>query len=452
MEAVTRDHVWRTRLRNARIATCAGAGQSDEAKLDVRERSSLVMEQGRITYLGPDSDCPRPPQSYNEDVDVGGRLITPGLVDPHTHLVFAGTRSNDFRAKMEGVDYRTIAQRGGGIMATVHATRAASDAQLQQLVFARLKTLAEGGVTSVEVKSGYGLTLGQELRSLSIAQRANHCGEENPLNPKFIGPHSYPHVTTTLLGAHAVPPEYAQDRAGYVELVANEMVPQARRMELKHGERVFEVQRADACDVYLDENAFTLDEARLILTRAKHEGLHVKAHVGQFADLGGAQLVAELGGLSCDHLEQVSDEGLVAMARAGTRAVLLPVAWRTLKQRAPDAMRMRALGVHVAIGTDANPGTSPCLDLLVALGLAVRDAGLPPSAALLSVTREAALACGLKAAGRLQVGAEADVCLWDHDDPSVFGYALGGLRPAWVARGGFRLAGSLQNLQAPVFS
>ena len=137
MEALSRDHVWRTRLRNARIATCAGQGESDEAKLDVRERCSLVIENGRITYLGPDAECPRPPQPYNEDVDLGGRLITPGLVDPHTHLVFAGTRSNDFRAKMEGVDYRTIAQRGGGIMASVHATRAAPDAQLQQLVLAR---------------------------------------------------------------------------------------------------------------------------------------------------------------------------------------------------------------------------------------------------------------------------------------------------------------------------
>ncbi len=452
MEALSRDHVWRTRLRNARIATCAGQGESDEAKLDVRERASLVIENGRITYLGPDAECPRPPQPYNEDVDLGGRLITPGLVDPHTHLVFAGTRSNDFRAKMEGVDYRTIAQRGGGIMASVHATRAAPDAQLQQLVLARLKTLAEGGVTTVEVKSGYGLTVQHELRSLSIAQRANHIHSDHPLHPKFLGPHAYPHVTTTLLGAHAVPPEYAQDRSGYVELVANEMVPQARRVEFKHGERVFEEQNAEACDVYLDENAFTLDEARLILTRAKQEGLHVKAHVGQFADLGGAQLIAELGGLSCDHLEQVSDEGLLAMARAGTRAVLLPVAWRTLKQRAPDAMRMRALGVRIAIGTDANPGTSPCLDLLVALGLAVRDAGLPPSAALLSVTREAALACGVKDAGKLMLGAVADLCVWDHDDPAVFGYALGGLRPAWVARGGLRLAGSLQGLQAPVFS
>lgn len=440
----------RIRLRNARIATCAGVGESDEAKLDVRERASLVIENSRITYLGPDADSPS--LKYAEDIDVGGRLITPGLVDPHTHLVFAGTRSNDFRAKMEGVDYRTIAQRGGGIMASVHATRAASDEALTQLVQSRLFELAQGGVTTVEVKSGYGLTLEHELRSLRIARIAGLSMRDNAQSrshPKLAGD-AMPNITTTLLGAHAVPPEYAHDRAGYIALVANEMIP-GIKVNALFGRDVLP-HLADACDIYLDENAFTLDEARLILTRAKHEGLHVKAHVGQFADLGGAQLVAELGGLSCDHLEQVSDEGLLAMARAGTRAVLLPVAWRTLKQRAPDAMRMRALGVNIAIGTDANPGTSPCLDLLVALGLAVRDAGLPPSAALLSVTREAALACGLKTAGRLQVGAEADVCLWDHDDPSVFGYVLGGLRPAWVARGGMRLAGSLQNLQAPVFS
>ena len=199
MEAVTRDHVWRTRLRNARIATCAGVGERDEAKLDVRERSSLVIEKGRVTYLGPDSDCPRPSQSYNEDVDVGGRLITPGLVDPHTHLVFAGTRSNDFRAKMEGVDYRTIAQRGGGIMASVHATRAASDVALMQLVQSRLFELGQGGVTTVEVKSGYGLTVDHELRSLRIALDATHMHRPNEQSRKDdrLAGDAMPRVTTT---------------------------------------------------------------------------------------------------------------------------------------------------------------------------------------------------------------------------------------------------------------
>ncbi|GAB4201574.1 MAG: imidazolonepropionase [Sandaracinaceae bacterium] len=443
MERAAPPRPFRTRLRRARLATCAGHGESDEARLDLRERASIVIEGRTLVYLGPDADCPSGP--FDREHDLEGRLVTPGLVDPHTHLVFAGSRSAEFRQKMEGVDYRTIAKSGGGIGASVRATREADDDTLERSLWARMAVLAQRGVTLVEVKSGYGLTVEHELRLLRLAREASGLHVETRASrehPKLAG-RLLPRTTTTLLGAHAVPPEHAHDRAGYVSLVAGEMVRRAaerRRLGLR------EIPLADACDVYLDENAFSVDEARTVLEAARRVGLRVRAHVGQFADVGGAELVAELGGLSCDHLEHVSDEGLRAMAAAGTRAVLLPVAWRTLRQKAPDAARMRAFGVRVAVGTDANPGTSACLDPLVAVSLAVRDAGLPPSSALLAVTREAAAACGAHDAGRLQVGGRADLCVWDHDDPGVIGYVLGGLEPACVLSGGAFCAGRLDEL------
>ena len=440
---------FRLLLRNARIATCAGEASNDEGRLDVREHAALLVEGRTIAWLGPDADAPR--TEINREVDLGGRLITPGLVDPHTHLVFAGSRSGEFQKKMAGVDYRTIAKEGGGIGASMRATREASDDTLSRTLWARLATLAAHGVTLVEVKSGYGLSVEHELRVLRLARQASGLHVETRQSrehPKLAG-RFLPRTTTTLLGAHAIPPEFAHDREGYVALVAGEMIARA---SAPHRVGLFDGPLADACDVYLDDNAFTVGEARVILEAARRAGLRIRAHVGQFADVGGAELVAELGGLSCDHLEQVSDEGLRAMAASGTRAVLLPVAWRTLKQRAPDAARMRAHGVRVAVGTDANPGTSACLDPLVAVGLAVRDAGLSPAAALLAVTREAAAACGATDAGRLVVGGPADLCVWDHEDPAVLGYVVGGLSPACVLSEGLSLSGRLDELGAPVFS
>lgn len=423
------------RLTSARIATCAGRGEDDAARMGLVDDGVLVIDEGRVVFLGASADAP-PPEG-ERSLDLGGRLVTPGLVDPHTHLVFAGSRSGEFQKKMAGVDYRTIAREGGGIGASMRATRAASDDALRLGLEARLRVLAAHGVTLVEVKSGYGLSLEHELRLLRLAREAR-ARSGSPA----------PRVTTTLLGAHAIPPEFREDRGAYVALVAERMVPEAASPDPRRGARAL----ADACDVYLDEGAFSLAEARTILEAARRAGLAIRAHVGQFADLGGAELVASLGGLSCDHLEHVSDAGLQAMARAGTRAVLLPGAWRTLRQAPPDAARMAALGVRIAVGTDANPGTSPSLDPLLAAGLAVRDAGLAPSAALLALTREAARAVGAPDAGRLVAGGRADLAIWDHDDPAVFGYALGGLRPSAVLSAGEALAGSLEALGAPCFT
>lgn len=400
-------------IRGARVARCDGEGDA-WARLAVLDDASVAVDaSGLVTFVGRTADAPEAGGS-TELVYARGALLTPGLVDPHTHLVFAGRRSGEFEQKMRGADYRAIAQAGGGITFTVARTRAADDATLRASMRRRLDILLAGGVTSVEVKSGYGLTVADELRSLRMA------ADEAPEAGGAVRPRTVP----TLLGAHAVPPELREDRARYVALVIDEMIPAAARDGL-----------ARAVDVYLDEGAFTLEESRAILAAAVRHGLGVKAHVGQFRDLGGAELVASLGGLSCDHLEAVSDAGLDAMASAGTRAVLLPGAWRTLRQSAPDAARMRAHGVHVAVGTDANPGTSPCLDLTLCAALAVRDAGLDPGEALLAITREAARALALRDAGRIAVGARADLALWDHDDPAMFAYVLGAHRPSrvWVA-------------------
>jgi imidazolonepropionase len=267
------------------------------------------------------------------------------------------------------------------------------------------------GVTSIEIKSGYGLTVEDELRILGVARR--------------VGREAGVRVSATLLGAHAVPAERKDDRAGYVRDVCEQMIPRAAAARL-----------ADAVDVYCDENAFTLDETRAVLDAAVGAGLAVRAHVGQFRDLGGADLVASRGGLSCDHLEDVGDAGLAAMARAGTVAVLLPGAWRTLRQTPPDAARMRAAGVRVAIGTDCNPGTSPCTDLPLCVALAVRDAGVTLDEAILGVTAVAARAAGLRDVGVIAPGAHADLAVYPFGDPRALAYALGDVRATAVLVGG----------------
>jgi len=399
-------------IRHARVVTCAGPGPGARARLGIIDDGAIGILGGRIAWVGPDHDRPR---DAEEECDVRGRIVLPGLVDPHTHLVFGGSRVDELARKMAGEDYRTIAASGGGIASTVRATRAASDAQLFASARTRALAMRSCGTTTVEVKSGYGLRLEDELRLLETARRLDDDGIVN--------------TRRTLLGAHAIPPELRDDRAGYLAEVTDAMVPAAAAAGLAH-----------ACDVYLDEGAFSLEEARRVLVAARAHGLGVKAHIGQFADLGGAQLLAELGGLSGDHLEAISDEGLRAMAQAGVRAVLLPGAWTTLRQAAPDARRMRALGVSVAVGTDCNPGTSPTTDLPLCAALAVRDAGLTMEEAVLAVTVEAARALGAPDVGQVAVGMRADLVCYDHDDPRVLAYALGGLRARFVWLAGRRVA------------
>ncbi|MFK7987838.1 MAG: imidazolonepropionase [Sandaracinaceae bacterium] len=399
-------HTFDLMIDNARVVTCDGPDTTPLERLGVLDRASVGVRGDRIAYLGPPVGEPAARR-----IDAGGRVLLPGLVDPHTHLVFAGSRVDEMARRMAGEDYRAIAAAGGGIKATVRASRTASDEELYQRARARALALRSRGVTSVEVKSGYGLTVEDELRHLGVARRLEREGVV--------------HVTTSLLGAHAIPPEYTDDRPAYVRLVAERMVPEAAAKGL-----------ADACDVYLDDGAFTADEAETVLGAAKTAGLAVRAHVGQFADLGGAERLAALGGLSADHLEHVSDAGLRAMAAAGVTAVLLPGAWRTLRQEAPDAARMRAFGVRIAVGTDLNPGTSASPDLPLAAALAVRDAGLTLEEAVLSITVDAARAAGFDDVGRIAVGLRADLAIFDEEDPRALPYSLGGPLPSTTILGG----------------
>ncbi|MEM9192192.1 MAG: imidazolonepropionase, partial [Myxococcota bacterium] len=325
----------------------------------------------------------------------------------HTHLVFAGSRVDEFARRMAGEDYRAIAATGGGIGSTVRATRAASDETLFEHARRRALRLRRGGATTIEVKSGYGLTVEDELRLLRVARQLEDEGIVR--------------VSPTFLGAHLVPEKFRDRRSEYVDLVAGPML-----------EQVVEEQLATSIDVYLDDGAFTRDEAARILHAGQGEGLMVRAHVGQFQDLGGAELVAELGGVSADHLEVVSDEGAAALAAAETVGVLLPGAWSTLRQTPPDVERLRRHGVRLAVGSDCNPGTSPMADLSLAAALAVRNAGLTIEEAILGMTRWAAKALGREDIGRIDVGARADLILLESDDPRTLGYALGASEPALV--------------------
>ena len=365
------------------------------------ESGAVGIENGCIVHLGAAN------VEATEVRDVAG-CILPGLVDPHTHLVFAGSRVDEFARRMAGEDYRAIAASGGGIAATVRATRAASEEALYEAAARRARALRAGGVTTIEVKSGYGLTTEHELRLLRVARRLQ---AENVVR-----------VTTSFLGAHAVPPD--TDRERYLDEVLQEQLP-----------AVAEEGLADTCDVYCDQGAFSLAETRQVLERAVGLGLRVRAHVGQFADLGGSGLLAELSALSADHLEWVSESDLAAMAAAGVVAVLLPGAWRTLRQTPPNAARMRAYGVTMAVGTDLNPGTSPTADLALCASLAVRDAGLTLEEALLGITQRAAMAAGVEG-GMLRIGAPADLAVFPCEDPRTLAYAIGGSQASAVYIGG----------------
>lgn len=375
-----------------RIVSCVPTADSPLGIVD----GMMAVSRGRVTYVGPKVSMPA-----EEVLKVDG-LVLPGLVDCHTHLVFAGRRVDEARAKFAGEDYRAISGKGGGINSTVAATRQATDETLLNLASRRLTALAAGGVTTVEAKSGYGLSVEHELRLIEISSKAaEHTGLT---------------VAPTYLGAHAVPS--GVPREDYLEEVLEKQIPEVARQGL-----------ANTCDVYCDEGAFSVEEARAILLRAKAHGMRLRAHLGQFVDLGGVEMAAELGAVSADHLEAVSDEGIAAMARAKMTAVLLPGAWRTLRQEAPNGRRFRAAGVKVAVATDFNPGTSPCVDLWLCAALAVRDAHLTMEEAILGVTAHGADVLGLSDRGRLRVGSRADFGIYDAGDPLELVYQLGGVRP-----------------------
>lgn len=349
----------------------------------------------RITYVGTDSVM------ADQVWSAGGRWVTPGLIDCHTHLVFAGSRSSEFARRLAGDSYADIAAAGGGIMSTVRATRRASDEELLDSAVRRLRWLVATGATTVEVKSGYGLDLDTEMRMLRIGRR---LGRLAPVE-----------VVTTLLGAHTVPAEHRADRDAYVALVCEEMIPAAVAAGL-----------ADAVDVFSETVGFTPAETERVLGAAAAAGLPIKAHTGQLSDDGSAELAARMGAMSLDHLEYVGPAAIGAMAESGTVAVLLPGASYMLgEEQRPPVAELRAAGVPLALSTDLNPGTSPVGSLPLICSLAAHRFGMTPAECVAGVTVNAAAALGLDDRGTIEPDRRADLAVWDIDEPGDLAYWVG---------------------------
>jgi imidazolonepropionase len=356
----------------------------------------VAVNQNRISWVGPRSQWN---EKAREEHDVRGAWVTPGLIDCHTHLVYAGNRANEFELRLKGATYEEIARAGGGIASTVRATRAASEDQLFETASKRLQRWRAEGATVIEVKSGYGLDRDTELRMLRAARRLR--GLE---------------VKTTFLGAHALPEEYKNRPDDYIDLVCEEVLPAAAKEKL-----------VDAVDAFCERIAFTPEQTRRVFKRARALGLPVKLHADQLSDLGGGALAAAHGALSADHLEHASEASIAAMKKAGTLAVLLPGAFYFLREkRLPPIEALRRHGVPIALATDHNPGTSPLSSPLLVLNMACTLFRLTPEEALAGMTRNAARALGLQAThGTLEVGKHADLALWDVGAPAELAYAIG---------------------------
>ena len=375
-----------------------------EGPLGLIRNAAVLCRGGRIEYAGPQADLPVPEGVEPVTLDLDGHVVTPGLIDCHTHLVYAGDRLDDFESRLGGESYGALSERGGGILSTVMATRAASDELLLDLAEARIEHLVSGGVTTIEVKSGYGLELQHEVRLLETIREADRRNIAE-LIPTFLGAHSLP------VEARRSP----QARAAYVDSVVNDMLPIVAEQKL-----------ARFCDVFIDEGAFTVDEGRRVLEKARSLGLGLKVHAEQITHTGAADLAAELGAVSAEHLERVSDEGLRRMADAGVVAVLLPGAATILRDDMVDAVRLREAGVPIAVATDLNPGTSPTHNLLLMVQMAVLGSRMTIDEGLLSVTAVAARALGLEAdRGRVRPGLRADLALFRAKDPRELLYYLG---------------------------
>lgn len=365
------------------------------------EDAALVVDGPLIAWVGARSELPAALAARcGPSRDAGGALVTPGLIDPHTHLVYAGDRAREFEMRLGGVSYEEIARQGGGIASTVRQTRAASPDALRAQSRPRLQALSAEGVTTVEIKSGYGLDLESERKML---QAARQLGQELGVA-----------VRTTFLGAHALPPEFAGRPDAYIDAVVA-MLP------ILHQEGL-----VDAVDVFCERIGFSLEQTRRVFEAARALGLPVKLHAEQLSDSGGAQLAAAFGALSCDHLEYLSPEGVQAMADAGTVAVLLPGAFYFLREtRLPPLDGLRQRGVPMALATDCNPGSSPCTSLLLMMNMACTLWRMTPEEALAGVTRHAAQALGLADRGLLAAGLRADLVFWRLDHPAQLSYAMG---------------------------
>ena len=402
--------MWDQLWLNLHAATLT-AGSSDFGAIT---DAAIGVRNGRIDFIGARRSLPGEPATLARHVhDAGGRWLTPGLVECHTHLIFGGDRTLDQAMRAAGASYVEIANAGGGIRSTVRMTRELSLEQLVEAALPRARALLADGVTTLEIKSGYGLTVEAELKQLRAARALGEILDVE--------------VVPTLLALHALPEEFAADRSGYVELVCQELIPRAVAERL-----------AVAVDVFCEKIAFSVAECTRVLEVARTHGLSVKVHADQLTDMGAAALAAEFGALSADHVEYTSAAGVEALARSGTTAVLLPGAFLLLneKQRPPVAA-MRAGAVPMALSTDCNPGTSPLTSLALTLPLGCALFGLSPVEAMAGVTREAARALGLAAdRGTLAAGMRADFALWDVGHPRELAYWVGGQRCAGRVRGG----------------
>jgi imidazolonepropionase len=403
---------WDRLLLNATLATFAG-----DTPYGLIEHGAIALHHGRIAWLGPMDALPNAPAALAVAVEsLDGALVTPGLVDCHTHLVFGGDRAHEFELRLNGASYEEIALGGGGIVSSVNATRAASEEELLDQSLPRARALLTDGVTMLEIKSGYGLELDSERRMLRVARR---LGRELGIG-----------VRTSFLGLHALPPEYRDRREAYVGLVCDTMLPALAAEGL-----------VDAVDAFCEGIGFSREETRRVFECAKQLGLPVKLHAEQLSDLGGAALVAEYGGLSADHLEHLGEAGIRAMAAAGTVAVLLPGAFYALREtKRPPVDLLRQHGVPMAIATDCNPGTSPLLSLRLAAGMACTLFRLTPQEALRGITVNAARALGLHDRGTLAQGQRADLVIWNVREPAALCYWIGGALVRAVLVGGESVA------------
>jgi imidazolonepropionase len=404
---------WDGLLLDARLATLA-----DATSYGLVEHAALGWKDGAIVFAGPQAALPDAPDALAERTDSAcGMLVTPGLIDCHTHLVFAGNRAREFEQRLQGASYEQIARAGGGILSTVRATRAASEDELFDASVPRARALLADGVTTLEIKSGYGLDTASEMKMLRVARRIGEA--------LGIG------VRTSFLGAHALPPEFANRADDYIAHVCNEMLPAIAAAGL-----------ADAVDAFCETIGFSLEQTRRVFEKARALGLPLKLHAEQLGRLGGAAMAAQYGALSADHLEYIGDDCARAMAQAGTVAVLLPGAFVCLREtQRPPIDSLRAHGVAMAVATDCNPGTSPLLSLRLAMGLACAQFRLTPQEALRGATVHAAKALGLTDRGTLAIGQRADFVVWNAREPADLSYWIGGDLVQRVVAGGVDLRG-----------
>ncbi|MER8744244.1 imidazolonepropionase [Mesorhizobium sp. M1004] len=384
--------------RNARLATMA----EGVAGLGIVDKGAIIARDGVIVYAGPEAEMPSALAQGGETTDCEGRWITPGLIDCHTHLIHAGNRANEFEMRLAGASYEEVARAGGGIVSSVKSLRAASEDELVAQTLPRLDALMAEGVTTVEVKSGYGLDLGNERKSLRAARQLD---KQRPVT-----------VRTTFLGAHALPPEAKGDKDAFVDLVANTILPAIAAEGL-----------ADAVDGFCEGIAFSPEQIARVFDKAKALGLPVKLHADQLSNLHGAELAARYGALSADHLEYTDEAGAAAMAKAGTVATILPGAYYFIREtRKPPIGLFRQHGVKMAVATDNNPGTSPLTSLLLTMNMAATLFGLTVEECLAGTTREAARALGLLGqTGTLEAGKSADLAIWDIERPAELVYRMG---------------------------